>query len=84
MTLTPIAERLAVELSLPVLRLGSVAAGIEQDEYLSHHTCCRACGSGAITTCFYDSGLSQPVIEPRSLACEANAVPLRQRGGYGK
>ena len=32
MTLTPIAQRLAVELSLPVLRLGSVAAGIEQDE----------------------------------------------------
>ena len=41
MTLTPIAQRLAVELSLHVLRLGSVAAGIEQDESLSHHTCCN-------------------------------------------
>ena len=32
-------------------------------------------------TCFYDSGVSWPGIEPRSPACEANALPLRHRGG---
>ena len=41
-------------------------------------TCCRAFGNGA--TCFKDIGLSRPGIEPRSLACDANALPLRQRG----
>ena len=30
---------------------------------------------------FYDSGLSRPGIEPRSPACEANALPIRHRGG---
>ena len=51
MTLSPIAERFAVELSLP-----------------------------AVTTCFYDLGLSRPVIEPRSPAHEAYALLLRNRG----
>ena len=41
-------------------------------------TCCRAFGNGAI--CFKDLGLYRPGIEPRSLACGANALPLRQRG----
>ena len=45
------------------------------------HTFCRAFGSGALATCFYDVGLSWPGIEPRSPACEANAPPLRHRGG---
>ena len=43
-------------------------------------TCCRAFGSGAITTCFNDLGLSRPRIEPRSAACDADALPLRPRG----
>ena len=30
---------------------------------------------------FYDLGLSRPGIEPRSSACEANVLPLRNRGG---
>ena len=47
-TLTPVAERFAVELSLPVF-----------------------------TTC-----LSRQGIETRSPACEANALPLRHRGGH--
>ena len=38
----------------------------------------------AVTTCVYDSGLSRPGIEPRSAACEANALPLRHRGGFNK
>ena len=33
------------------------------------------------TTCFNDLCLSVPRIEPRSSACEANALPLRHRGG---
>ena len=41
------------------------------------HTCCRAFGSEAFTTCFYDLGLSRSGIEPRSPAGEANALPLR-------
>ena len=28
------------------------------------HTCCQGLGSGAITTCFNDVGLSRPGIEP--------------------
>ena len=36
----------------------------------------RLTDSGAVTTCFYDLGLSRPRIEPRSPACEANALPL--------
>ena len=32
-------------------------------------------------TCFYDSGVSRPGVEPWSPACEANALPLRHRGG---
>ena len=51
---------------------------ISEDPWHSH--CCRAIGSGAVTTCFYDLGLSRPGIEPRSPACEANALPLRPRG----
>ena len=45
----------------------------------------RLAVSGAVTTCFYDLGLSRPGIEPRSTAWEVNAPPLRQRGGknYG-
>ena len=35
-------------------------------------------GSGAVTTCFYDLGLSRPGVEPRSPACELIAVPLPQ------
>ena len=38
--------------------------------------------SGAVTTCFYELGLSRLGIEPRSPACEANALPLRHRGGF--
>ena len=34
-------------------------------------TPCRAFGSGAVTTCFYDLGLSRGRIEPQSPACEA-------------
>ena len=49
---------------------------------LSHtHTSCRAFASGAVTSCFYDLGLSRPGIESGSPACEANALPLRHRGG---
>ena len=44
-------------------------------------TCCRAFGSGVVTTCFYDLGLSRPGIEPWSPAHEVNALPLRHRGG---
>ena len=43
--------------------------------------CCRAFGSGAVTTCFYDYGLSRPGFQPRSPECEANALTLRHRGG---
>ena len=39
-------------------------------------TCCRALGSGAVTTFFNDLGLSQPGIEPQCPACEPNARPL--------
>ena len=44
-------------------------------------TCWRAFDSGAVTTCFYDLGLSRSEIEPRSPSCEATALPLRHRGG---
>ena len=44
------------------------------------HTCYRAFGSGAVTTFFNDLGLSRPGIEPRSPACDANALQLRHRG----
>ena len=37
--------------------------------------------SPAVTTCFYDLGLSRPGIESRSSACKAYALPLRHRGG---
>ena len=37
--------------------------------------------SGAVTTSIYDLGLSRPEIETRFLACQANALPLRHRGG---
>ena len=45
------------------------------------HTCCRAFGSGAATSCFY-KGLPRPEIEPWSPACKANALPLRHRVFY--
>ena len=35
------------------------------------HTCCRAFGSGAVTTCFNDFALSRRMIEPWSPACKA-------------
>ena len=38
-------------------------------------------GSIAVTTSFYDVGLSRPGIEPRFPAYEANGIPLRHRGG---
>ena len=52
---------------------------ISKDPWYTHLF--RAFGSGAVTTCFYHSGLSRPGIEPRSPACEANALPLRHRVG---
>ena len=45
------------------------------------HTCYQAFNSGAVTTCFYDLDLLRLGIGPRSPACEANALPLRHRGG---
>ena len=51
---------------------------ISEDPWHSHW----AFGSGTVTTSFYDSGLSRPGIESRSPACEANALPLRHRGGH--
>ena len=39
-------------------------------------TCCRALGSGGVTTCFNDFGMSQPGIGSLSPAFEANALPL--------
>ena len=36
----------------------------------------------AVTTCFYDLGLSWPGIEPQSPARKAKAIPLRHRGGH--
>ena len=44
------------------------------------HTCCQAYHSGAVTTSFNNLGLSRPGIEPRSPACEANALSLRHLG----
>ena len=44
-------------------------------------TCYRAFGSGAVTTCFYELGLSRPGIEPRFPAHDANALSLRHHGG---
>ena len=68
--------------SLPLSSEGSLACHTYCDMGLLYiissprirdtHNCCRAFGSGAVTTCFYD----QPGIEPRSPACEANALPL--------
>ena len=49
------------------------------------HTCFQAFDSGAVTTCFNNSGLSRPGIEPRSTECEANSVPTeppRQFSSY--
>ena len=47
-------------------------------------TCCRAFDSGAVTTYFYDLGLSSLGIEPQSPACRANAPPLRHRSGLSQ
>ena len=47
-----------------------------------NHTYCRAFVIGAITICFNDLGLSRPWIETRTSACEANALPLSQYGGF--
>ena len=38
-------------------------------------------GNGAFTTCVYDLGLSWLGCESRSLAGEADALPMRHRGG---
>ena len=46
------------------------------------HTCCRAFGIEEVITCFNYLGLYRPGTEPRSPAYEANALPLRNRGGY--
>ena len=54
---------------------------ISENPWHSHRGS-RVFGSGAVTTCFQDLGLSG--IEPRSPACEANALPLRHRSGYSK
>ena len=40
------------------------------------YTCCWAFGSGAVTTCFNNLGLSWPEIEPRSPACKTYVLPL--------
>ena len=39
------------------------------------HSCGQAFGSGYVTTCFNDLGMSRLGIEPRSPACETNALP---------
>ena len=41
------------------------------------HTCCRAFGSGTVSTCFNDLGLSRPGTD----LPHANALPIRHRGG---
>ena len=46
------------------------------------HTCCRAFGIVAFTTCVNDLVISWPGIEPRSPACEANTLPESHRGDY--
>ena len=46
----------------------------------SSHQFPSAC-SEVVTTCSNDLRLSRPGIEPRSPACEANALQLSQRGG---
>ena len=38
------------------------------------HTCCRVFASGAVTTCFYDLGLSRGDLNTQPSACEANAL----------
>ena len=55
---------------------------IETSIYYGVIYLCQAFSSGAVTTCFYDLGLSRPGIEPRSPTCEANALPLRHRDGF--
>ena len=54
---------------------------ISKDPWHYDATCCQAFCSGAGPTWFNDLGLSRPGIEPRSPACDANAVSLRHRGG---
>ena len=48
------------------------------------HTCGRAFGSGAVTTCFKDSGMSRPGIEPWSPAWETNALSCVALGNLGR
>ena len=48
---------------------------------VTHTPVAERFGSGPVPTCFYDLSLSRPEIEPRYPACEANAPPLRHRGG---
>ena len=52
---------------------------ISEDPWHSHR--CQAFGSGAVTTCFSDLGLSRPGIELWCPTYKANALPLRHRGG---
>lgn len=43
-------------------------------------TCCRAFDMGAVITCFYDSGISRPGIEPRFPYAMRTFYKLSQRG----
>ena len=49
---------------------------LKDTNYRTHdtYTCCRAFGSGAVTTCFNKLGFSRPEIGPKSPAFEENAV----------
>ena len=71
--------------SWPLSMEGSITCHIHCDKGLQFilvtHTCCRSYGSGAVTTSFYDLGLSRPGIKPWSPGCEGNALPLHHRGG---
>ena len=49
---------------------------------ISEDPCCRAVGSGAVTTCFDDLGLSRQGIELRYPACEASTLLLSHRGVF--
>ena len=52
---------------------------ISEDPWHSHR--CQAFGSGAVTTCFSELGLTRPGIELWCPTYKANALPLRNRGG---
>ena len=46
----------------------------------SWYSCGQAFGSGDVTTCFNELGLSRPWIEPQSTTCEPNALPRSHCG----